>query len=379
MTIDKARPIRVLHIASGDLWAGAEVQLFTLAKALKNNTNTIVDIILLNYGILEKKLLGNGINVIVFDETKLSSLAILWKLIRTIHQIQPDVIHTHRLKENILGCVAARLNGNIPTLRTAHGAPEHSPSWRQFPKRIIHWLDFFCGRYLQQAIISVSEDLAERLKKDFPSQNIHVIENGIDLEEMHDHAINKSLNNPTDAFKVGFAGRLVTIKRVDIIIKTARHILDNYPDFEIAFYIYGDGPQREELEQLNRKLKTDEIVFFEGHCDDILQKVQEMDALIMTSDHEGLPMILLEAMALGTPIISHAVGGIPSLLDQGSCGILIPENKARNYALAINQLANSPEKILKITHLATQRVNEKYTAYANAQAYYLLYISISNI
>jgi len=168
MTIDKDRPVRVLHIASGDLWAGAEVQLFTLAKALKNNTNTIVDIILLNYGILEKKLIGNGINVIVFDETKLSSLAILWKLIRIIHQVQPDVIHTHRLKENILGCVAARLNGNIPTLRTAHGAPEHSPSWRQFPKRIIHWLDFFCGRYLQQAIISVSEDLAERLKKRFP-------------------------------------------------------------------------------------------------------------------------------------------------------------------------------------------------------------------
>ena len=78
MIIDKARPVRVLHIASGDLWAGAEVQLFTLAKALKDNTNTIVDIVLLNYGTLEKKLLGKGINVIVFDETKLSSLAILY-------------------------------------------------------------------------------------------------------------------------------------------------------------------------------------------------------------------------------------------------------------------------------------------------------------
>ena len=58
MIKDKTRPLSVLHIASGDLWAGAEVQLFTLAKALKNNTNTIVDIILLNHGILEKKLLN---------------------------------------------------------------------------------------------------------------------------------------------------------------------------------------------------------------------------------------------------------------------------------------------------------------------------------
>ena len=77
MTLDKTHPIRVLHIASGDLWAGAEVQLFTLAKALKNNTNTIVDIVLFNHGTLEQKLLSCDINVIVLDESKLNSLAIL--------------------------------------------------------------------------------------------------------------------------------------------------------------------------------------------------------------------------------------------------------------------------------------------------------------
>ena len=149
MTIDKSHPVRVLHIASGDLWAGAEVQLFTLAKALKNNTNTIVDIVLLNHGILEQKMLDCGINVIVLDESKLNGLTILRQLIHITHQIKPDVIHTHRLKENILGSIAARLNGNIPSLRTSHGAPEHPPSWRQLPKRIIYWLDFFCGRFQQ--------------------------------------------------------------------------------------------------------------------------------------------------------------------------------------------------------------------------------------
>ena len=176
MTIDKTRPIRLLHIASGDLWAGAEVQLFTLAKALKNNTNTIVEIILLNHGILEEKLLSSGFNVIVLDETKLNSLIILWKIIRIIRKIEPDVIHTHRIKENILGCLAARLTGNIPTLRTSHGASEHTPSRRNLPKHIIRWLNFICGRYLQRAIIAVSEDLAEKLKTDFPSKKIHVIE-----------------------------------------------------------------------------------------------------------------------------------------------------------------------------------------------------------
>ena len=376
MTIDKTHPIRVLHIASGDLWAGAEVQLFTLAKALKNNTNTIVDIILLNHGILEKKLLGCDIRVIVLDESKLNGLVILWKIIRIVHQIEPDVVHTHRIKENILGCLAARLNGNIPTLRTSHGASELDPSWKQLSKRIIRWLNLICGRYFQHVIVAVSEDLSEKLKSDYPSKKIHVIENGIDLEAMQNYANNKCLNNQTDNFKVGFAGRLVPVKRVDIVINTARFILDNYPNLKITFYIYGDGPQREELEQLSQKLKTDKIVYFKGHCDNILQEVQELNALLLTSDHEGLPMVLLEAMALGTPIISHAVGGIPHLLNQGSCGILIPENNARNYATAINQLANNPKKVSTITQLATQRVKENYSANANAQAYYLQYKSL---
>jgi glycosyltransferase involved in cell wall biosynthesis len=108
----------------------------------------------------------------------------------------------------------------------------------------------------------------------------------------------------------------------------------------------------------------------------MLEKIQNLNALLISSDHEGLPMILLEAMMLGTPIISHAVGGIPHVLNKGSCGILIHKNKARNYAFAINQLASNPKKILKMTRLATQRVINNYSANANAQAYHLQYRSL---
>jgi len=371
--MDKTPTIKVLHIISGDLWAGAEVQVLTLAKALKNSTNTTIDIVLLNHGELEQKLISSSVNTIVFDESKLNSLTILWKLIRIIRQIKPDVIHTHRFKENILGCVAAQLNGNIPTIRTSHGAAEHTLSWWQLPKRLILWLDFFFGRYLQHAIIAVSEELAEKLKKDFPASKVHVIENGIDLQGVNKHVFDKKLNATTDTFNIGFAGRLVPVKRVDTLLKTARYTLDNYPEQRIAFHIYGDGPLRDELERLNRNLKTDTIVSFEGHCNDILRRIQNMDALLITSDHEGLPMILLEAMALGTPIIAHAVGGIPHLLDQGRCGILITENKPANFAIGIDHLINSPAKISEITREAKRRVEEKYSAEKNAQAYLLLY------
>ena len=98
-----------------------------------------------------------------------------------------------------------------------------------------------------------------------------------------------------------------------------------------------------------------------------------LDALLLTSEHEGLPMILLEAMALGTPVIAHAVGGIPQLLDQGNCGILINENEPLNFALAINQLKDCPEKISEITLQARRRVEGEYSADKNALAYLLQY------
>ncbi|VAW54796.1 FIG040338: Glycosyl transferase [hydrothermal vent metagenome] len=360
--------LHVLHIASGDLWAGAEVMLYTLTKTLFTALNVRVTVILLNPGTLEKKLQACGITVHIIDESHHNDIRIFQQINKIVSDIKPNVIHTHRTKENILGSIAAWRN-NIPSIRTTHGAPEHAASWRQLPKRIIYLLDLFCGRYLQKITVAVSEDLAKKLQKNLPAEKIHVIENGINLQEMNHHATNKKPSDQPRAFNVGFAGRLVPVKRVDIFIKTARHILDHYPELNVVFHIYGDGPLHNELEQLSNKLKTDTIVFFKGHSDNIPKEIQMMDVLLMTSDHEGLPMILLETMALETPIISHAVGGIPQLLNQGSCGILITKNTPANYASAINDLANSPEKTSEITRQARRRVEEKYSAKINAQAY----------
>jgi glycosyltransferase involved in cell wall biosynthesis len=97
----------------------------------------------------------------------------------------------------------------------------------------------------------------------------------------------------------------------------------------------------------------------------------------MTSDHEGLPMILLEAMAVNTPVIAHAVGGIPKLLDNGSSGILVHGHQASDYADAIYRLAKSPQTRTSITRNAFNRVATDYSAELNARKYLDEYFSIS--
>ena len=375
ITEHRSRP-KVLHIASGDLWAGAEVQLFTLVKSLQTYHNIPVSVVLLNHGRLENKLLETRINVIVLNEARLNGFQIFFKLIRVLHEQRPDIVHTHRIKENILGSVAAFFFSDMTSMRTTHGAPEHYAKWWQLPKRFIQFLDLFAGRFLQKRIFAVSDDLAKILVSIYGTKKITVIENGIDIDEIRSHKIDtvQYPDNRTGRYRVGLAGRLTAVKRVDIFIRTAHYLQKSHPEIDTTFHVYGDGPLRGELEALSTRLNTNGMVFFEGHCENIHQKLQDLDVLLITSDHEGLPMILLESMALQIPVIAHSVGGIPKVLDYGSCGILVEDNNISSYANAIYQLATSPRRRDILLTNALDRVSKYYSAQQNARRYASAYM-----
>ncbi|MBT8439936.1 MAG: glycosyltransferase, partial [Gammaproteobacteria bacterium] len=280
--MDNNDSIRVLHIVSGDLWAGAEVQFYTLAKALRNIESMQLDVILLNHGTLEQKLRSKGINVVVHDESEYNGFQILQKLVSSIRKARPDIVHTHRIKENILGSIAALTTGS-PALRTAHGAPEHSFGWTQLLKKSFVFIDWFCGRFLQKKTIAVSEDLAKILQRSFPANRITVIENGIDIDAFNNLAYDASTsrNNTSIDLKIGLVGRLVPVKRIDIFIMVAQYMMLNRPDISCSFHIFGDGPMLEDLQRLSNELHTENIVHFEGHRDDIHWQLKNLDYLLM--------------------------------------------------------------------------------------------------
>lgn len=370
------RHIKVLHIASGDLWAGAEVQLYTLATALQKIPEVKVSIVLLNHGKLETELQKSGIEVLVLDESRLNSIQILRQLINHVKTNRPDIIHTHRTKENVLGSIAALFCGRIPSLRTQHGAQEHHLEWYQIPQRIIRFLDRFCGLYLQQRVISVSEDLEKTLQSDFPASHIDVIENGIDLAilPVAELRVTSPVNEiPKQSFRIGIAGRLVPVKRVDLFLEAAAALLRSHPELDASFHIFGDGPLHSELVTLSQNLGIEKDVYFEGHSDNIHQDITSLDILLITSDHEGLPMILLEAMSLKTPVIAHAVGGIPAVLNGGECGVLISEHSPSAYAEAIFQLLTNKKEMTIYINNAFERVNSMYSSQQNAKKYHEIY------
>ena len=368
---DFSKPL-IVHIASGDLWAGAEVQLLSLVRELSNYTTFNITVVLLNHGRLEKELKKDNITVYVIDEARLSSLRIFLKLIHFTRQNTPCIIHTHRTKENVLGSIASLFSRHCYSIRTVHGAPENTHRWYSLHKQAIYQIDRACGIHIQKAIVSVSSELASHLKNNFPESSIHVIKNGCrPTSILTDHHNKTSVNKRP--FNIGFAGRLVPVKRVETVIQTARVILDSHPDLDVHFYIYGDGPLRSELEKLSSSMYTDNIVTFLGHSDTLSRELCRLDAMILTSEHEGLPMILLEAMAEGVPVIAAAVGGIPELLVNGKYGRLIHSNESTEYAAAIHHLYINPTERTKLADSAKIHVLNNYSVAATANAYYDIY------
>lgn len=355
--------LRVLHVISGDLWAGAEVQAYTLLSQLRSHCH--LKVILMNSGRLYDECRALDMDVEVFDENQLSGLQIFRRLYRAVRAFRPDVIHTHRQKENILGTVAGRLAGCKISVRTSHGAPEfESKGLRKLRVKLDQWI----GRHWQSAVIAVSEDLAKQLEAIYPKRHIAVIHNGIDASLLAAQA-GPSPFEP-GSLHIGIIGRLEPVKRVDLFLEAIPHILAKTQSTDFKFHVIGDGKRRGELEAHAGALDIRESVEFHGHRSDIPSCLAGLDVLVMCSDHEGTPMVALESLALGTPVVAHNVGGLTEMLSNRP-ELLVDDHSAEGYATAVVGLLPKLEG-MRVT------LEKRYTALQNAEATLALYQGLSD-
>lgn len=348
--------INVHHLASGDRWGGAESQLLNLMNGLRE-IGISTQALLLNDLETAERLRDAGHTVTIFDEQALSTRHIVKEIRNHLSEHQPDVLHTHRQKENVLGSLARLAGHDGISLRTQHGAAEYSPSLKQ---RLFVAADWFCGRWMQNAIIAVSEELRAQLSDSFTSTRVHCIHNGIDVDAVR--AAAQTTERTDQEQRVAFVGRLETVKRVDLFIETAQYLVDHYPDQAWVFNIFGDGSLRRELEHQADNSRAASRIQFHGHCTEIHQAIANQDLLLMCSDHEGLPMTLLEAVALNTRVVAHAVGGIPELIDSAAMGCLVKEHTAEAYADGICrslQIEQHAEIAPRFTHIGCAQAHMK--------------------
>lgn len=373
--VPMTRTLRVLHIASGDLWAGAEVQAFTLISHLVRIPNTKVAAVLMNEGTLASKLRSIGVPVHMLDERKAASPSILAGLRAVLRSSRPDVIHTHREKENILGSLASRMWWNVPSVRTVHGGREDSgvTGWKGARRRAVHALDRWCGRELQQRVIVVTRELGERVQGEFPAEKIVVIENGVDAAAVRaERGIAEFRTAEPQATHIGIVGRLAEVKRVDLFLETAAALLRQFPQRVWRFHVFGDGPECSRLAGISERLQISARVTFHGHRHDIATCIGGLDALVICSDHEGLPMTALEAASLAVPTVAHAVGGLVEVVSRE---FLVARHDVEGYRDGILRALGADSRVIAEKHASATL--QRFSAQRNAERIHAVYKEVT--
>lgn len=290
----------------------------------------------------------------------LRDMVTLFKLWRLMRQLRPDVVHTHTAKAGFVGRTAAWLARVPVRVHTFHGHVFHgyfSPA----KTRLFLWLERLTAR-LSDCLITISPGLRDELVETYriaPLEKFEVVPLGLDLRlfaatPRHQGDFRAQFGIPTAAPLVGIVGRLVPIKNHALFLQMAQQVRRSVPDAH--FVIIGDGEQRVEIEALVDTLDLRECVTFAGWLQDLKPAYSDLDTLVISSDNEGTPVSLIEALAAGVPVVSTAVGGVPDLLRNGEYGTLVPPRDPVALAAAVGAtLTGTGDTVLTAQQVAVQQ------------------------
>lgn len=369
MSETPVEPVVVTHIISGDLWAGAEVQVFNLCKGLLKTHAVKPTAVVFNEGLLSERLRELGVEVDIADERRLGPFGIIHAIWAHCRRYRSQVVHTHGFKENILGILAKDLARVPRSIRTVHGNPETTFRVHQIHKRMIHKLDMLLGRFRQDYIVAVSTQLEERLKALFPGKVVKIF-NFIDVDALRTEWP-KTTKPEGGPWTIGIVGRLVQVKRVDLFLETLA--LLQVKGTPVKGVIIGEGPLETALRDQSRALGLSKLAKFAGFVDPVYREFCKLDVLMMPSEHEGMPMTLIEALALEIPVVGHDVGGITELLHGGRCGALVPSQSAEAYADSIAKILACLEQNSGTVKAGLAHVRNFYGILENSSKYLKLY------
>ncbi|MGD0575786.1 MAG: glycosyltransferase family 4 protein [Anaerolineales bacterium] len=278
-------------------------------------------------------------------------LIALSKLVRTFQHWRPDIVHTHTAKAGTLGRLAARLTGVPAVVHTFHGHV-----LRGYFPRPVEELFRMVERgmaLLTDRIVTLSPSLRSDLigMKIAAASKIEVIPLGIDFSQLVERERRRGylrqvlgIENPYPI--IGTVGRLVSIKNHTMFLRAARSMVNS--GIQASFVIVGDGELRPSLEAQARSMDLAGRIFFLGWREEMSAIYLDLDIFALTSNNEGTPLSLIEAMAAGLPVVATAVGGVPDVVTDQRNGFLVPADDSAALAETWRTILKDPERSKQI-------------------------------
>lgn len=281
-----------------------------------------------------------------------------------------DVIHSHG---NLASLLLSYFKRKLPLVYTVHDTPPYSCRYNSLKENIIHnasfqFIDLKAWRRSNH-LICVSKNLGkEILKMGIPRERISAIYNGVDDEFLKEKDCRKSQDFLRVKYGITsryclYVGRLTQRKGLGYLLRAIEKISC------VHCVIVGDGPQRESLRSLAKNLHIQDRAIFAGFVpeDDLKDFYAAADFLILPSLAEGLPLVILEALALGVPVIATDVAGIPEIILDGYNGLIVPPGDVDALSIAMKRLASDPELRNKMSAHARQTIGQKFSWRSVAQ------------
>jgi len=358
--------IKILHLIDSSGYYGTENVIITLCKQIMKTRFVPV----LGCIMSEKERLPEvgvvaetyGIQVLpIFQSTKFD----WWNLRKVLREQNINLIHSHGYKASVLSFLADGMKGERIII-TCH-------LWTNETLRlnIYAFLESLIMRKAK-VVVAVSDTVKTAiLRMGIRRKDINVIYNGIDLrkwqklQNFNKLQYRKKIGLKEDTIVVSLFGRLNKQKGHKFLFEA----ISGLNEKSIEVICSGDGPLRRELEALSNSLKVNYNVHFLGFRDDVKELLEITDIFVLPSLDEGLPMSLLEAMAMSKPVVVTPVGAIPSVITDRKNGILVQRENVSELKDALQILIKDPRLREYLGRNARETVMEKYSSEKMAAKY----------
>lgn len=359
--------MRILQIIPSFDRAGAEKQFALLCAHLPRDQFDVHACALTRSGPYESLLRDADVPVTIVGKRFKVDPAAYRALKLLIARLKPDVVQTWLFAANAYGRAAA-LAGRVPVVI---GCEQCADPWKR-------WHQLAIDRYLAgrstRIIVNGSGVRDFYTRAGIPAEKFVLIPNGIPPHPPSPLSRSEllcQLNLPADARLVANVARLWPQKRVRDVIWAAELLTVARDDVHVL--IIGDGPERAALERFRNQVQLQRRVHFVGHRDDVPQLIEHLDVLWLASGYEGLPNILMEAMAAGVPVVATDIPGNRQLVTHGSTGFLVPVGDRAALAKFAFQILENPDQNTTLRENARREMLDKFPVDKMVDAHAALY------